>query len=198
MDEGVERVHRLLRSLSAGSLPAQRAGKRALTEKLQDHEGLAGRQSYLSLFQEPLQRSNWLLSFFDDGEETAPRPAARAPRTPQRPRPRRAQPSDGDGSLPLDQHTLMVRRRLAAGVGVVLLIVIVLIVNGCLKSQKKQALESYNRNVSRIAQESDQQVSQPFFAALVRRQLQVRARRRGPARPAAPPGSRARRPARRA
>jgi len=60
----------------------------------------------------------------------------------------------------------MVRRRVAAAVGVVLLIVIVLVVNGCLKSQKKQALETYNRDVSRIAQESDQQVSQPFFSAL--------------------------------
>jgi hypothetical protein len=60
----------------------------------------------------------------------------------------------------------MVRRRLAAAVGVVLLIVIVLVVNGCLKGQKKQALESYNRGVSRIAQESEQQVSQPFFSAL--------------------------------
>ena len=60
----------------------------------------------------------------------------------------------------------MVRRRVAAGVGVVLLIVIVLVVNGCLKSQHKQALETYNRDVSRIVQESNQQVSQPFFAAL--------------------------------
>ena len=39
----------------------------------------------------------------------------------------------------------MVRRRVAAGVGVVLLIVIVLIVNGCLKSQKTQALKEYAR-----------------------------------------------------
>ena len=60
----------------------------------------------------------------------------------------------------------MVRRRVAAGVGVVLLIVIVLVVNGCLKSQHTQALETYNRDVGQIVQESDQQVSQPFFAAL--------------------------------
>jgi hypothetical protein len=60
----------------------------------------------------------------------------------------------------------MVRRRVAAGVGVVLLIVIVLVVNGILKSQQKHALESYNRDVSRIVQESDQQVSQPLFTAL--------------------------------
>ncbi|HEY5044783.1 MAG TPA: hypothetical protein VII53_02895 [Solirubrobacteraceae bacterium] len=60
----------------------------------------------------------------------------------------------------------MVRRRLAAAVGVVLLIVIVLVVNGYLKGQKKQGLESYNRDVNRITQESAQQVSQPFFTAL--------------------------------
>jgi hypothetical protein len=60
----------------------------------------------------------------------------------------------------------MVRRRVAAGIGVVLLIVIVLIVNGCLKSQKTQALKDYARNVSRIVTESDQGVSRPLFAAL--------------------------------
>jgi hypothetical protein len=104
------------------------------------------------------------LSFFDDGEETAPRPAARAPRAPQRPRPRRPRHAEEPDSH--DEHTVMVRRRVAAGVGVVLLIAIVLIVNGCLKSQKTQALKDYTRNVSRIVTESDQQVSRPLFAAL--------------------------------
>jgi hypothetical protein len=60
----------------------------------------------------------------------------------------------------------MVRRRVAAGIAVVLLIVIVLIVNGCLKSQKQQALENYNRDVSQITQESSAQVSNPFFSTL--------------------------------
>jgi hypothetical protein len=60
----------------------------------------------------------------------------------------------------------MVRRRVAAGVGVVLLIVIILIVNGCLKSQKQQALKDYNRNVSQIARESDERVSRPFFETI--------------------------------
>jgi hypothetical protein len=104
------------------------------------------------------------LSFFDDGEETASQPQARAPRPPRRPQPRRAQ--HGADSHGLDQHTLMVRRRVAAGVGVVLLIVIVLVVNGCLKSQAKQSLETYNRDVSRIAQESEQQVAKPLFSEL--------------------------------
>lgn len=109
------------------------------------------------------------MSFFDDGEDTAPRPAAaRAPRSrqgvggaPPRPRPR---PAGGGG--PHDQHSVMVRRRVAAGVGVLLLIVIVLIINGCLKSEQTQALKEYAHNASAIAAESEQQVSKPMFVAL--------------------------------
>ena len=101
------------------------------------------------------------MSFFDDGEETEPRRAARAP---QRPRPRRARHTQEPDSHA--EHTVMVRRRVAAGVGVVLLIVIVLVINGCLKSEKTQALKDYTHSVSRIVTESDQQVSRPLFAAL--------------------------------
>jgi hypothetical protein len=105
------------------------------------------------------------LSFFDDDEEeTAQRPASRAPRTPQRPSPRR--PQRAGGSLPLDQHTLMVRRRIAFGVGIVLLIIIILVINGCLKGQKTDALKSYNREVSLLSQEFDEHVSRPLFSAL--------------------------------
>jgi hypothetical protein len=60
----------------------------------------------------------------------------------------------------------MVRRRVAAGIGVLLLIAIVLIVNGCLKSEKQQALKNYNRSVSELARESDEQVAHPLFATL--------------------------------
>ncbi len=49
---------------------------------------------------------------------------------------------------------------------VVVLIVIVLVINGCLKSEKQQALKTYNREVSALAQESDAQVSHPLFVAL--------------------------------
>jgi hypothetical protein len=104
------------------------------------------------------------LSFFDDGEETASQPSTRVPRTPQRPQPRRA--PHGENPHPDDQHTLMVRRRVAAAVGVLLVILIVLFVSSCLKKQSTQALETYNRDVGRIAQESEQQVSKPFFSAL--------------------------------
>ncbi len=60
----------------------------------------------------------------------------------------------------------MVRRRVAAGVAVVLLILIVLLVNACKKGQEQQSLKDYNRNVSRLAQESDTQVARPLFTAL--------------------------------
>ena len=43
---------------------------------------------------------------------------------------------------------------------------IVLVVNGCLKSQRLQALKDYNRNVSLIATESNEQVSTPLFSTL--------------------------------
>ena len=61
---------------------------------------------------------------------------------------------------------MMVRRRIAAGVGVVALIVIVLLINGCLKSGKEAALKTYNREAGQVVQESDQQVSSPLFKAL--------------------------------
>jgi len=60
----------------------------------------------------------------------------------------------------------MVRRRIAAGVAVVLLIVIVLVINGCLKSQKQQSLKNYNQSVGTLAQESETQVAQPLFTEL--------------------------------
>jgi hypothetical protein len=113
------------------------------------------------------------LSFFDDGEETDPRPpgpAARSRSTAEppateaheRPRPRR--PSQG--TLPADQHRVMVRRRVVAGIGVVLLIVIILIINGCLNSEKQQALKNYNRDAGQIVHESDENVTGPLFSAL--------------------------------
>jgi hypothetical protein len=61
---------------------------------------------------------------------------------------------------------MMVRRRIAAGVGVVALIAIVLLIDGCLKSGREAALKAYNREVGQLAEESDRQVSRPLFAGL--------------------------------
>jgi hypothetical protein len=60
----------------------------------------------------------------------------------------------------------MVRRGAAAGFAIVLVIVIALFIGGCLKSQQQQSLKDYNHSVSQLAQESDEQVSHPLFAAL--------------------------------
>ncbi len=60
----------------------------------------------------------------------------------------------------------MVRRRIVFGAAVVLVILIVLLINGCLKSEKQQSLKDYNHHVSEIGREFEQQVSKPFFTAL--------------------------------
>jgi hypothetical protein len=86
------------------------------------------------------------------------------PRTPQRPSPRR--PQRPSGALPIDQHTLMVRRRIVFGAAIVLLILIALLINGCLNGEKTQELKDYNREVSTVAQEFDEHVSRPLFEAL--------------------------------
>jgi hypothetical protein len=106
------------------------------------------------------------ISFFDDGEDTAPRTprSGSRPAAASAPRPRRPQGAGRPGGL--DQHTVMVRRRVFAGAAVVLLIIIVLVINGCLKSAKTQSLKDYNHNVSLISQEWDGQVAKPLFTAL--------------------------------
>jgi hypothetical protein len=60
----------------------------------------------------------------------------------------------------------MVRRRVLAGVAIVLVIIIVLVINGCLKGEKTQSLKDYNHAAGAIARESETQVARPLFAAL--------------------------------
>jgi hypothetical protein len=91
------------------------------------------------------------LSFFDEGDE---------PRTP---RPRR--PAGGVAAPP-DPQTARIRQGVAAGVILLVLILLVVGVRGCLNSAKKRSLRDYNRDVSSLVQESDDQVSKPFFEAL--------------------------------
>jgi hypothetical protein len=60
----------------------------------------------------------------------------------------------------------MVRRLVFVGLAALVLLLIVLFINGCLKSEKQQSLKDYNRSVSQLARESDAQVSRPLFGAL--------------------------------
>jgi hypothetical protein len=59
----------------------------------------------------------------------------------------------------------LVRRGIAAGAGVLVLILLVLGVRGCLNARKEQAIKDYNRDVGALLQESDQQ-SRQFFELL--------------------------------
>jgi hypothetical protein len=107
------------------------------------------------------------LSFFDDEHDddlppTTVRPAGRTRRASQPP-PRR--PQRGAKPAADEHHAMLVRRRIAAVVGIALLILIVLLVNGCLKRGKQKALETYNQETAKIAQESTQ-IAQPVFAEL--------------------------------
>lgn len=102
------------------------------------------------------------MSFFDDEEGHPPRPAAVGAGGRTRPQPRRPQRA-GSGH---DRHAVLVRRRIAAGVAVLLLIVIALVIDSALKSGRESALREYNRSAGEVVGESDQRVSRPLFETL--------------------------------
>jgi hypothetical protein len=77
--------------------------------------------------------------------------------------PRRPQRS---GTAAADQHTLMVRRGMAAGAAIVVLILVVLLISSLVKNGKQQSLKNYNHEVSTLAGESNMNVSEPLFKAL--------------------------------
>jgi len=99
------------------------------------------------------------LSFFDEGDERVAG-ATRAPRAPRPPG------GGGGGGAMSDSQTLMVRRAVAAGVGLLVLILLVLLVRSCVENQKIGALKSYTRDVNSIREESQSQVSGPLFSLL--------------------------------
>jgi hypothetical protein len=93
-----------------------------------------------------------LLSFFDDDE----------PRT-TRTRPRRpAAAPIGPGS---DPQQLLVRRVVAAGIGLLIIVLLVLGINGCLNSRQEQALKDYNRDVASIVADANSNADE-FFTTL--------------------------------
>jgi hypothetical protein len=92
------------------------------------------------------------LSFFDEDDE--PRRSSR---------PRRGRPAGGVAAA--DSQTLMVRRLVAAGIGLVVLILLLFVVKSCRDSAADKALETYNGDVSTIARESSDLGSQ-FFGLL--------------------------------
>jgi hypothetical protein len=99
------------------------------------------------------------VSFFDDDD-----PPTRTTRTP-RPRRSAARAAAGAGG-PSDHQQLLIRRAVALGVFVLILILVVVGFNSCRSSARKNALRDYNQQVSVLVRESDDQVSKPFFDLL--------------------------------
>jgi hypothetical protein len=60
----------------------------------------------------------------------------------------------------------MVRRAIALGAGALILILLVVGVRGCLNSRTQNALKDYNRNVSAVVSDSNDQVSRRLFEVL--------------------------------
>ena len=81
-------------------------------------------------------------------DSVASRPGRR-PRPPRRP----------------ERQQILLRRGLALGAGLLILILIVLGVRGCLDARKHRALSDYARNVTQIVDETDQ-TSKSFFGKL--------------------------------
>jgi hypothetical protein len=111
------------------------------------------------------------LSFFDDDEDELPpttiRRSAGAPRParPSRPAARAGTRAVGRPP-PHDPHTVIVRRRVAAGAGLAVLIALIVGIAVAAGGGDREALEKYNADVGAIARESNEQVSTPFFQAL--------------------------------
>ncbi len=84
--------------------------------------------------------------FLEDSVASRP---GRPPRPPRRP----------------ERQQILLRRGLALGAGLLVLILIVLGVRGCLNARKHRALSDYARNVTQIVDETDQ-TSKSFFGKL--------------------------------
>lgn len=66
----------------------------------------------------------------------------------------------------MDQQTLLVRRLVAAGAVVLVLVLLVVLVKGCVDNRREAALKDYNRSVRTLVEQSRSAVGRPFFEAL--------------------------------
>ena len=104
------------------------------------------------------------MSFFDEGDEPTrvTRPARpRRPATGSRPA-----TGGGRGGGGVDPQTLRVRQAVAAGVGLLLVLLLFFGIRGCVNSRQERALKDYNRDVTAVISDSNDQVSKPFFDLL--------------------------------
>ena len=106
------------------------------------------------------------MSFFDEGDE--PTRVTSRPARPRRPSGGGggSRPPRGDGGATPDRQTLLVRRGVAFGAGLVLVILLVVGVRGCLDSRAERSLKDYNRDVTAVISDSDREVGRAFFQLL--------------------------------
>lgn len=88
--------------------------------------------------------------FFDSNELTAEPVAESTPAPPPRPPGRQREPVH-----PEERRRLMVRRAIALGIGLVILLLLVLGVKGCLDSRKNRSLDEYAGNVTQVVDETN-------------------------------------------
>lgn len=114
------------------------------------------------------------MSFLDERDNpqrtrgAADRGAERRSNDGARDRPRRSGSSGGRPPRPgrgTDSQTLLIRRSLAIGAGVVVLVLMVLLVRGCLDARKQRAYEDYFQEVSSLVAESETE-SETLFELL--------------------------------
>lgn len=96
------------------------------------------------------------MEFFDEDPPASPESEAAPPRPPRSRAPRG----------PRDQHQqILIRRGIAAGGGLLVLILLIFGVKGCLNARHDRALKDYGSNVASIVDES-RQISKQFFDQL--------------------------------
>ena len=94
------------------------------------------------------------MSFFDEADE----PPRRTPRS----QPRRRPPTGGRGRPPGDQQAIQVRRLIAGGVILVIVILMAVGIHSCQVSARNSALKDYNTSVFSLIQRSDNTGTQLF------------------------------------
>ena len=99
---------------------------------------------------------------FTDPE--TPEPDERPPRRERPPRQRRPRGGGSGGGSGAGQQ-LMVRRAIALGAGLIVLILLVFGAKGCLDARKNRSLEDYAGNVTQIVNETNS-LSESFFGLL--------------------------------
>lgn len=66
----------------------------------------------------------------------------------------------------MDNQTLLVRRLVAAGAMVLVVVLLVVLVKGCVDNRREAALKDYNRSVRTLVEQSRNEVAKSFFDAL--------------------------------